>query len=160
LMFQLQNFSRVLLVLATGPLGLIGATAALLLFNRPFGFVALLGVIALAGMIMRNTVILVDQIEHDRAAGADPFTAIVEATIRRARPVVLTALAAILAMVPLSRNLFWGPMASVIMGGLLVATVLTLVFVPALYALWFSVKPATALQPESEALLPAPVAAE
>ncbi|MBB5754125.1 efflux RND transporter permease subunit [Prosthecomicrobium pneumaticum] len=144
LMIQLQSFSRIALVLATAPLGLIGAAAALLVFDQPFGFVALLGVIALAGMIMRNTVILVDQIAREQASGADPFTAVVDAAIHRARPVLLTALAAILAMIPLSRNLFWGPMAFAIMGGLAVATVLTLLFVPALYALWYRIRPPVA----------------
>ncbi|MBX9684121.1 MAG: efflux RND transporter permease subunit [Hyphomicrobium sp.] len=140
LMFQLQNFSKLFLVFLTAPLGLIGAVAALLAFNAPFGFVAILGVIALAGMIMRNTVILVDQIDHDLAAGRVPWDAIVESTVRRARPVVLTALAAILAMIPLSRSVFWGPMALSMMGGLLVATVLTLVFLPPLYAAWFRIQ--------------------
>jgi multidrug efflux pump len=138
LMVQLQNFSRLLLVILTAPLGLIGASLALNASGQPFGFVALLGLIALAGMIMRNTVILVDQIESDVASGQRTrHDAIVETTIRRARPVVLTALAAILAMIPLSRSLFWGPMAVTIMGGLFVATFLTLLFLPALYALWF-----------------------
>lgn len=140
LMLQVRSFAKLFLVFVTAPLGVIGAVAALLVFNAPFGFVALLGVIALAGMIMRNTVILVDQIDHDLAAGADPWTAIVESTVRRSRPVVLTALAAILAMVPLARSVFWGPMAMAIMGGLIVATVLTLFFLPALYAAWFRVK--------------------
>src|SRR5438477_207401 len=124
----------------TAPLGLIGATGALLIANEPFGFVALLGLIALAGMIMRNTVILVDQIDHDIAEGHSRYQAILDATVRRARPVVLTALAAILGMIPLARSIFWGPMAITIMGGLLVATVLTLLVVPALYGLWFGVK--------------------
>jgi multidrug efflux pump len=140
LMVQLQSFSRLALVLATAPLGLIGATGALLASNRPFGFVALLGLIALAGMIMRNTVILVDQIERDIAAGHAPYRAIIDAAVRRARPVVLTALAAALGMIPLARSVFWGPMAITIMGGLLVATVLTLLVVPAFYALWFRVR--------------------
>jgi len=140
LMVQLQSFSRLALVFATAPLGLIGATGALLIASKPFGFVALLGLIALAGMIMRNTVILVDQIDHDIAAGHGRYQAILDATVRRARPVVLTALAAILGMVPLARSIFWGPMAITIMGGLLVATVLTLLVVPALYALWFRVR--------------------
>lgn len=140
LMFQLGSFSKLFLVFSTAPLGLIGAVAALLAFGAPFGFVALLGVIALAGMIMRNTVILVDQIDHDLAEGRAPWDAVVESTVRRARPVVLTALAAILAMIPLTRSVFWGPMAIAMMGGLLVATVLTLVFLPALYAAWFRVK--------------------
>jgi multidrug efflux pump subunit AcrB len=124
-------------VFLTAPLGIIGASLALNLSNRPFGFVALLGLIALAGMIMRNAVILVDQIEADVAHGSSRGEAIVEATVRRARPVVLTALAAILAMIPLSRSAFWGPMAFTIMGGLFVATFLTILFLPALYALWF-----------------------
>jgi len=140
LMIQLQSFSRLALVFVTAPLGLIGATGALLIANKPFGFVALLGLIALAGMIMRNTVILVDQIDHDIAEGHTRYQAIIDATVRRARPVVLTALAAILGMIPLARSIFWGPMAITIMGGLLVATVLTLLVVPALYALWFKVR--------------------
>jgi multidrug efflux pump len=140
LMVQLQSFSRLALVFVTAPLGLIGATGALLLSNRPFGFVALLGLIALAGMIMRNTVILVDQIDRDIAAGHGRYRAIVDATLRRARPVALTALAAILGMIPLAGSIFWGPMAITIMGGLFVATVLTLIVVPVLYALWFRVR--------------------
>jgi multidrug efflux pump subunit AcrB len=146
LMLQLKSFSKLFLVFLTAPLGAIGAVAALLVFNAPFGFVALLGVIALAGMIMRNTVILVDQIDHDLAAGSPPWEAIVESTVRRARPVVLTALAAILAMIPLARSVFWGPMALSIMGGLIVATVLTLFFLPALYAAWFRVRRTTPAQ--------------
>lgn len=141
LMVQLQSVSRMLLVLLTAPLGLIGITAALLTFNVPFGFVAMLGAIALAGMIMRNSVILVDQIDQDIAAGQTPWDAVIDATVRRFRPIVLTALAAILAMIPLSRSNFWGPMAFTIMGGLLVATLLTILFLPALYAAWFRVKP-------------------
>ena len=140
LMIQLQSFSRLALVFVTAPLGLIGATGALLISNRPFGFVALLGLIALAGMIMRNTVILVDQIDRDIAAGHGRHRAVIDATVRRARPVVLTALAAILGMIPLARSIFWGPMAVTIMGGLFVATILTLLVVPALYALWFGVR--------------------
>ncbi|HXB79643.1 MAG TPA: efflux RND transporter permease subunit [Bradyrhizobium sp.] len=137
LMIQLQSFSRLALVFLTAPLGIVGASLGLNVANQPFGFVALLGLIALAGMIMRNTVILVDQIETDVAHGLTRREAIVEATVRRARPVVLTALAAILAMVPLSRSAFWGPMAITIMGGLFVATFLTLLYLPGLYALWF-----------------------
>ncbi|MGF7159440.1 multidrug efflux pump subunit AcrB [Rhodoligotrophos appendicifer] len=143
LMIQLQSFSRLALVMITAPLGLIGATAALLVANMPFGFNATLGMIALAGMIMRNTVILVDQIDTDIAAGHAQDQAIVDATVRRARPVVLTALAAVLGMIPLTTSAFWGPMAVTIMGGLIVATVLTLLVVPALYALWFRVKVTT-----------------
>jgi multidrug efflux pump subunit AcrB len=137
LMLQLQSFSRLALTLLTAPLGLIGVTMALWVSGMPFGFVTLLGLLALAGMIIRNTVILVDQIEHDVGAGSTRREAITEATVRRARPVVLTALAAILAMIPLSRSGFWGSMAVAIMGGLLIATVLTILFLPALYALWF-----------------------
>jgi multidrug efflux pump len=140
LMIQLQSFSRLTLVFVTAPLGLIGATGALMVSNRPFGFVALLGLIALAGMIMRNTVILVDQIDRDIAAGHTRHRAIIDATVRRSRPVALTASAAILGMIPLARSVFWGPMAITIMGGLFVATVLTLLVVPALYALWFRVR--------------------
>jgi multidrug efflux pump len=140
LMLQLHSFSRALLVFLTGPLGLAGVAAALLLLNRPFGFVALLGVIALSGMIMRNSVILIDQIEQDRQRGVPTWDAIVEAAVRRLRPIVLTAAAAVLAMIPLSRSVFWGPMAVAIMGGLIVATVLTLLALPAMYAAWFRVK--------------------
>jgi len=140
LMLQLHSFSRALLVFLTGPLGIAGAAMALLLLGRPFGFVANLGVIALFGMIIRNAVILVDQIEHDIQAGSAPWDAIVEAAVRRCRPILLTAAAAALAMIPLSRSVFWGPMAVAIMGGLLVATALTLLFLPALYAAWFRVK--------------------
>ncbi|MEW5545925.1 efflux RND transporter permease subunit [Pseudomonas soli] len=140
LMIQLRSFSRMFMVFLTAPLGLIGVTLFLLVFRQPFGFVAMLGTIALAGMIMRNSVILVDQIEQDIAAGMERWQAIIEATVRRFRPIVLTALAAVLAMIPLSRSVFYGPMAVAIMGGLIVATVLTLLFLPALYAAWFRVK--------------------
>ncbi len=140
LMLQLHSFSRALMVFLTGPLGVAGAAMALLILHRPFGFVANLGVIALFGMIIRNSVILVDQIEHDIARGTPPWTAIVEAAVRRCRPIILTAAAAALAMIPLSRSVFWGPMAVAIMGGLVVATALTLLFLPALYAAWFGVK--------------------
>ena len=140
LMVQLQSFSRVFLVILTAPLGLIGVTIALLLFDKPFGFVAMLGTIALSGMIMRNSVILVDQIEQDRATGIGAWQAIVESTLRRFRPIMLTAAAAILAMIPLTSSVFFGPMAVAIMGGLAVATVLTILFLPALYAAWFRVK--------------------
>ena len=140
LMVQLQNFSRVLLVILTAPLGLIGVTIALLLFDKPFGFVAMLGTIALSGMIMRNSVILVDQIDQDRASGLEPWQAVVESTIRRFRPIMLTAAAAILAMIPLTGSVFFGPMAVAIMGGLAIATLLTVLFLPALYTAWFRVK--------------------
>ena len=146
LMLQLHSFSRSVLVFLTAPMGIAGVAAALLLLDRPFGFVALLGVIALMGMIMRNSVILIDQIEQDRARGAATWNAIVEAAVRRLRPIILTAAAAVLAMIPLSRSVFWGPMAVAIMGGLIVATALTLLALPALYAAWYRVKP-----PELEA---------
>lgn len=139
LMIQLRSFSRSVLVFLTAPLGMIGVTTFLLLFAQPFGFVAMLGTIALSGMIMRNSVILVDQIEHDIAAGHGRWQAIVDATVRRFRPIVLTAMAAVLAMIPLSRSVFFGPMAVAIMGGLVFATALTLLFLPALYAAWFKV---------------------
>ncbi len=140
LMIQLQNVSRVAMVVLTAPLGLIGIALFLLIFNKPFGFMALLGTIALFGMIMRNSVILVDQIEQDIAAGKAKFEAIIESTVRRFRPIVLTAAAAVLAMIPLARNDFFGPMAIAIMGGLMVATALTLFFLPALYAAWYRVR--------------------
>ncbi len=141
LMIQLMSFQRVFLVLLTAPLGLIGVAPFLIIFNKPFGFVAMLGTIALFGMIMRNSVILIDQIETDIAAGHHPFNAIIDATVRRLRPIALTALAAILAMIPLTRSDFFGPMAVAIMGGLFVGTLLTLLFLPALYAAWFRVTP-------------------
>src|SRR5450830_72723 len=140
LMLQLHSFSRALLVFLTGPLGVAGAAMALLILQRPFGFVAQLGVIALFGMIIRNSVILIDQIEHDIEAGVDPWTAVIESAVRRFRPIILTAAAAVLAMIPLSRSVFWGPMAVAIMGGLIIATGLTLLFLPALYAAWFKVR--------------------
>ncbi|WP_247423804.1 efflux RND transporter permease subunit [Ralstonia pseudosolanacearum] len=149
LMLQLHSFSRSVMVFLTGPLGLIGAAATLLLLRAPMGFVAQLGITALIGMIIRNSVILVDQIEQDVATGVPTWTAIVEAAVRRFRPIILTAAAAVLAMIPLSRSVFWGPMAAAIMGGLIVATVLTLLFLPALYAAWFRVK-----RPEAEAAAP------
>ncbi len=146
LMLQLRSFSRAAMVFVTAPLGIIGATLFLLIFRAPFGFVAMLGTIALAGMIMRNSVILIDQIQQDIDAGHDRWHAIIDATVRRFRPIVLTALAAVLAMIPLSRSAFYGSMAIAIMGGLIVGTVLTLVFLPALYAAWFRVRPDEAAQ--------------
>ncbi len=140
LMLQLKSFSRTFMVVVTAPLGIVGVAIALLAFDKPFGFVAMLGTIALGGMIMRNAVILVDQIDQDIHAGADRWTAIREATVRRFRPIVLTAAAAVLAMIPLTRSVLWGPMAYAIMGGLIVATILTILFVPALYAAWFRVR--------------------
>lgn len=140
LMLQLKSISRSFIVFLTAPLGLIGVVLFLLLFNKPFGFVAMLGTIALSGMIMRNSLILIDQIEQDIGAGHPAWDAILDATVRRARPIILTALAAVLAMIPLSRSIFFGPMAVAIMGGLIIATLLTLFFLPALYAAWFKVK--------------------
>jgi multidrug efflux pump len=139
LMIQLKSFSRLFLVLSVAPLGLIGVVAALLVADKPLGFVALLGVLALVGMIARNSVILIDQIEHERAHGRAAWEAVVEATMHRFRPILLTAAAAILGMIPIAPTIFWGPMAYAIMGGLAVATVLTLVFLPALYVIWFHV---------------------
>ena len=149
LMLQLRSFPRVALVLMTAPLGLVGVVLALLLFRVPFGFVAMLGTIALAGMIMRNSVILIDQVQVEIAEGLDVWGAILEAAIHRARPVMLTALATVLAMIPLTRSVFWGPMAIAIMGGLSVATLLTIFFVPALYAAWFRVR----RQPAADAFI-------
>ena len=149
-------------MLLTAPLGLIGVALFLLVFDQPFGFVSLLGMIALAGMIMRNSVILVDQIDQDIAAGHAAWDAVIDATVRRARPILLTAGTAIFAMIPLSRSVFWGPMAVAIMGGLLVATALTLLFLPALYAAWFRVRQpaATPALAESAAHPPLALAAE
>ncbi|KTG16884.1 MULTISPECIES: efflux RND transporter permease subunit [unclassified Guyparkeria] len=141
LMFNMRSFPGLFMVLLTAPLGLIGAAGALALFNQPFGFVALLGLIGLAGILMRNTLILVGQIDENRRAGDDRYTAVIEATIRRARPVVLTALAAVLAFVPLTASTFWGPLAVTLIGGIAVGTVLTIVFLPAMYAVWFRVRP-------------------
>jgi multidrug efflux pump len=143
LMIQLKSISRSFIVFLTAPLGLIGVVLFLLLFNKPFGFVAMLGTIALSGMIMRNSLILIDQIEQDIRAGHNQWDAILDATVRRFRPIILTALAAVLAMIPLSRSIFFGPMAVAIMGGLIIATLLTLFFLPALYATWFKIKKTT-----------------
>jgi multidrug efflux pump len=147
LMIQLQSMRRTIMVLLTAPLGLIGVTLSLLIFQAPFGFVAQLGVIALMGMILRNSVILVDQIDQDERAGKSTWDAIVGSTVRRLRPIVLTAAAAVLAMIPLSRQVFWGPMAVAIMGGLIVATALTCLFLPALYAAWYKVREPVAVEP-------------
>jgi multidrug efflux pump len=128
------------MVVLTAPLGLIGVVTALLLFHMPFGFVAMLGTIAMFGIIMRNSVILVDQIEQDIRVGHSPFDAVVGATVRRFRPITLTAAAAVLALIPLLRSQFFGPMATALMGGITVATLLTVFFLPALYTLWFRVR--------------------
>jgi multidrug efflux pump subunit AcrB len=139
LMIQLQSFSRLFLVLSVAPFGLIGVVAALLIAGKPLGFVAILGVLALVGMIVRNSVILVDQIDTEIAHGRTPWDAVIEATLHRFRPILLTAAAAILGMIPIAPTVFWGPMAYSIMGGLAVATMLTLVFLPALYVAWFRI---------------------
>jgi multidrug efflux pump subunit AcrB len=153
LMLQLQSFSKMFMVFLTAPLGIIGVVAALLVFQAPLGFVAILGITALSGMIMRNSVILVDQVQAEIDAGRDTWTAVVDAAVHRTRPVALTAAATVLAMIPLTRSIFWGPMAIAIMGGLTVATLLTIFFLPALYAAWFRVRRAAA--PDAAAMPPA-----
>ncbi|MGE5730798.1 MAG: efflux RND transporter permease subunit, partial [Gemmatimonas sp.] len=158
LMLQLQSFSKMFMVLLTAPLGLIGVVAALLIFQAPLGFVAILGVTALSGMIMRNSVILVDQVREEMERGLDPWNAVLEAAVHRTRPVMLTAAATVLAMIPLARSVFWGPMAIAIMGGLTVATVLTIFFVPALYAAWFKVERAAPVDALAQAVPPAATA--
>jgi multidrug efflux pump subunit AcrB len=140
-MVQLQSFQRLFLVLATAPLALIGVAAALLIARAPMGFVAILGVVSLIGMVIRNSVILIGQIDTEIAAGQHPWTAVIVATEHRLRPILLTAAAAILGMIPIAPTVFWGPMAYAVMGGLVVATLLTLVFLPALYVAWFRIKP-------------------
>ena len=140
IMFQVRSFSAMFMVFATGPLGLVGAVPTLILFNQPFGFNAILGLIGLSGILIRNTLILVDQIQHDKSTGMSDYEAIVESTVRRARPVVLTAVAAMLAFIPLTHSTFWGALAYVLIGGVGAGTVLTLLFLPALYAIWFKVK--------------------
>jgi multidrug efflux pump len=142
LMVQLQSFQRLFLVLATAPLALIGVAAALLISRAPMGFVAILGVVSLIGMVIRNSVILIDQIDTEIAAGQHPWNAVILATEHRLRPILLTAAAAILGMIPIAPTVFWGPMAYAVMGGLIVATLLTLVFLPALYVAWFRIQPA------------------
>ena len=137
IMLQVRSFSTMMMVILTGPLGLIGAVPALLLFHQPFGFNAILGLIELAGILMRNTLILIGQIRANEASGLDTYHAIVEATVQRARPVILTALAAVLAFIPLTHSVFWGAMAYTLIGGTAIGTILTLVFLPALYAIWF-----------------------
>jgi multidrug efflux pump subunit AcrB len=141
IMFQVRSFSATGMVMLTGPLGLVGAVPTLLLFHQPFGFNAILGLIGLAGIIMRNTLILIGQIHTNQQQGLDPYHAVVEATVQRARPVILTALAAVLAFIPLTQSVFWGSMAYTLIGGTAVGTVLILVFLPALYAIWFRVTP-------------------
>src|SRR3954470_21206060 len=143
IMFQVRSFSATSMVMLTAPLGLIGAFPVLLLFHQPFGFNAILGLIGLSGILMRNTLILIEQIKSNKNEGLDDFHAIVEATVQRARPVVLTALAAVLAFIPLTSSVFWGSMAYTLIGGTIGGTILTLVFLPALYSIWFKIKPAS-----------------
>jgi multidrug efflux pump len=141
LMVQLQSFQRLFLVLATAPLALIGVAAALLISGAPMGFVAILGIVSLVGMVIRNSVILIDQIDTEIANGTPAWDAVIAATQHRLRPILLTAAAAILGMIPIAPTVFWGPMAYAVMGGLVVATLLTLVFLPALYVAWFRIQP-------------------
>jgi multidrug efflux pump subunit AcrB len=152
LMIQLQSFSRLFLVLSVVPMGLIGIVAALLIFNKPIGFVAILGILALLGMIARNAVILIDQIEAERAEGKAIWDAVVEAAMSRFRPIMLTAISTVLGMIPIAPTIFWGPMAYAIMGGLLVATVLTLVFLPTLYVTCFSWRSPAPARPATPAM--------
>jgi multidrug efflux pump subunit AcrB len=148
LMIQLQSFNLLFLVLSVVPMGLIGIVGALLVFNRPLGFVAILGILALIGMIARNAVILIEQIETEKASGKDVWSAVIEASVSRFRPIMLTAVSTVLGLIPIAVTIFWGPMAFAIMGGLLVATVLTLIFLPALYVAWFRVREPTARETE------------
>ena len=159
IMLQVRSFTTMFMVFATAPLGLVGAVPTLLIFQQPFGFNAILGLIALSGILMRNTLILVDQIHHDREAGLSDYEAIVESTVRRARPVILTAAAAMLAFIPLTHSVFWGALAYVLIGGVGVGTMLTLLFLPALYALWFRVgrpAPDPREEPAGSMVQPAP----
>src|SRR5881409_3774716 len=153
IMLQVRSFSTMTMVLLTAPLGLVGVVPALLIFHQPFGFNAMLGLIGLAGILMRNTLILIGQIHTNQQHGLDPYHAVVEATVQRARPVILTALAAVLAFIPLTQSVFWGSMAYTLIGGTAVGTVLILVFLPALYAIWFGVLPTAVPSDESEAAL-------
>ena len=141
IIFQVRSISAMVMVLLTSPLGLIGVVPTLILFGQPFGINALVGLIALSGILMRNTLILIGQIRHNEQAGLDPFRAVVEATVQRSRPVILTALAAILAFIPLTHSVFWGTLAYTLIGGTFPGTILTLVFLPAMYSLWFKIKP-------------------
>lgn len=141
IILQVRSLSAMVMVFLTAPLGLIGVVPTLLLFNQPFGINALVGLIALSGILMRNTLILIGQIHHNQQAGLDPFHAVVEATVQRARPVLLTALAAILAFIPLTHSVFWGTLAYTLIGGTLGGTIMTLIFLPAMYAIWFRIRP-------------------
>ncbi|MDF0544871.1 efflux RND transporter permease subunit [Sphingobium sp. H39-3-25] len=147
IIFQVRSMTAMTMVLLTAPLAMVGVVPTLLLFNQPFGFNSILGLIGLAGIIMRNTLILIGQIHNNEAEGMDPYHALVEATVQRARPVILTALAAVFAFIPLTFSVFWGSMAFTLIGGTIGGTVLTLVFLPALYSVWFRIRP----QPSSPA---------
>jgi multidrug efflux pump len=140
LMIQLQSFSRLFLVLIVVPMAMTGVVAGLLIFQRPLGFVAILGILALIGMIARNAVILIEQIETERGEGKPPWEAVIEASVSRFRPIMLTAVSTVLGLIPIAATIFWGPMAFAIMGGFLVGTVVTLIFLPALYVAWFRIK--------------------
>src|SRR5437868_15456977 len=158
IIIQVRSMSAMAMVLATAPLGLIGVVPTLLLFRQPFGINALVGLVALSGILMRNTLILIGQIDHNRAEGLSPFDAVVEATVQRARPVILTALAAMLAFIPLTRSIFWGTLAYTLIGGTFAGTVLTLVFLPALYAIWFRIEPTTTAREPAPSIRAARVA--
>jgi multidrug efflux pump subunit AcrB len=159
IIFQVRSISAMMMVFATAPLGLIGVVPTLLLFQQPFGINALVGLIALSGILMRNTLILIGQIRNNEADGLAPFNAVVEATVQRARPVILTALAAMLAFIPLTHSVFWGTLAYTLIGGTFAGTVLTLVFLPALYAIWFKIGPTTGNGHAVPAVRPEPVTA-
>src|SRR5437660_915252 len=153
IIFQVRSFSGMSMVVLTAPLGLAGVVPTLLLFHQPFGFNAILGLIALAGILMRNTLILIGQIKTNQEEGLDIYHAVVEATVQRSRPVILTALAAVLAFIPLTFSVFWGSMAFTLIGGTAVGTVLTLMFLPALYSIWFGAKPTAVPSDEAQAVL-------
>lgn len=144
IIFQVRSISAMVMVFMTSPLGLIGVVPTLILFGQPFGINALVGLIALSGILMRNTLILIGQIHQNENAGLDPFNAVVEATVQRARPVILTAMAAILAFIPLTHSVFWGTLAYTLIGGTFAGTILTLVFLPAMFAIWFKIRPGSA----------------
>jgi len=144
IILQVRSIAAMVMVFATSPLGLIGVVPTLLLFQQPFGINALVGLIALSGILMRNTLILIGQIHHNEQEGLAPYDAVVEATVQRARPVILTALAAILAFIPLTHSVFWGTLAYTLIGGTFAGTIITLVFLPAMYAIWFKIRPAAA----------------
>ena len=141
IILQVRSISAMVMVFLTAPLGLIGVVPVLLIFNQPFGINALVGLIALSGILMRNTLILIGQIDHNQKQGLEPFQAVVEATVQRARPVLLTAMAAVLAFIPLTHSVFWGTLAYTLIGGTLGGTIVTLVFLPAMYAIWFRIRP-------------------